>query len=397
MQTQSINDYYAFVKQRLTEDLADDAKHYQELIANIPNEKKIQKLAGSPTYEFAIREREKELRQAQINAQVQLEKATTNRKQYIDGLLKFFYVGRKINYPIISYDAGHETVLAVFLGFMIDKRKKNPYTPSAIKLRFAIANSNKYIAIPASYTKDVMAIKGESVSINDSGYSLQPLLNEWEVAIKAGTVDRKVRHIITGNLLQAFSDYKGKLVSYTTIDGATKKGILMPDNWMPKEETNGKVNVPISKALKVIASLTIGNAIYTNNGVSIIRQNNNYKIIVTASRQKGGAFYLDTDILKLVENNRFEKSADKMVALMQLNQINTLVEILQNKHGSNVMLSASQFDIIKKDLPQHNVRERKPLPKAEIIHEELTNDFTNELELEAMALELELELLEFGS
>ena len=98
----------------------------------------------------------------------------------------------------------------------------------------------------------------------------------------------------------------------------------MPDNWIPKEETNGKVNVPIGKAVKVIASLTIGNAIYTNNDVSIIRQNSNYKIIVTASRQKGGAFYLDTDILKLVENRRFEKSADKMVAVMQLNKINKM-------------------------------------------------------------------------
>ena len=80
---------------------------------------------------------------------------------------------------------------------------------------------------------------------------------------------------------------------------------------------------------------------------------------------------------------------------MSLNNINKLVEILQNKHGSNVTLSASQFDIIKKDLPHHKSSERKPLPKAEIIHEEFIEPATNELELEAMALELELELLEF--
>jgi len=190
-----------------------------------------------------------------------------------------------------------------------------------------------------------MAIKGESVSVNDRGFS--ETLTEWESAIKTGTVDRKIRHIITGNLLQAFSDYKGKLVSYTTIDGSTKKGILMPDNWLPKEETKGKVNVPIGKALKVVASLTVGNSIYTNNGLSLIRHNNYFKIIVPASRQKGGEFYLDNDILKLVENNRFEKLADKMVALLPLNNINALVDILQNKHGSNVTLSASQFDIIK--------------------------------------------------
>lgn len=393
IQTESIADYNTFVVNKLKGETEENNTKYAGLISNIPNEKKIQKLVGSPNYEFAIREREKELTIAKELAQSNNEKSTANRKQYIDGLLKFFYVGRKINYPVHTYDGGHEIVLAVFLGFIIDKKKKNPYAPSAIKLRFAIANSNKYIAIPTSYNTDVMAIKGESVSLNDRG--IADTLNEWETAVKTGTVDRKIRHIITGNLLQAFSDYKGKLVSYTTIDGATKKGILMPDNWLPKEESKGKVNVPIGKAVKVIASLTVGNSIYTNNGLSIIRQNNNYKIIVPASRQKGGAFYLDSDILKLVENNRFEKLADKMVAIMHLNHINKLVELLQNKHSSSVTLSASQFGIIKSEIPQHQTRERKPLPKAEIIHEEFIEPDNNELELEARALELELELLEF--
>jgi hypothetical protein len=393
IQAESITDYDKFVANKLKEETEENNTKYATLINNIPNEKKIQKLVGSPNYEFAIREREKELTVAKELAQSNNEKSTANRKQYIDGLLKFFHVGRKINYPVHTYDGGHEIVLGVFLGFIIDKKKKNPYAPSSIKLRFAIANSNKYIAIPTSYNTDVMAIKGESVSINDKG--IADTLIEWETAVKTGTVDRKIRHIITGNLLQAFSDYKGKLVSYTTIDGATKKGILMPDNWIPKEESKGKVNVPIGKAVKVIASLTIGNSIYTNNGLSIIRQNNNYKIIVPASRQKGGAFYLDTDILKLVENNRFEKLADKMVALMHLNHINKLVELLQSKHSSSVTLSASQFDIIKSEIPHRQERERKPLPKAEVIHEEFIEPDNNELELEAMALELELELLEF--
>ena len=396
IQANTITDYESFVSQRLREELSENEQKYAELIKNVPNEKKVQKVLekeGQGAWLEEVKKREKVLEDAKINAITQLEKSTSNRKQYLDGLFKFFHIGRKLSYPVQSYDGGHETVLGVFIGFGIDKKKKNPYAPSTIKLRFAIANSNKYIAIPASYNTDIMAIKGESVSIYDKG--IAETYTEWETAVKTGTVDRKIRHIITGNLLQAFSDYKGKLVSYTTIDGTTKKGILMPDNWIPKEETNGKVNVPIGKALKVVASLTVGNSIYTNNGVSLIRQSNNYKIIVPASRQKGGVFYLDTDILPLVENKKFEKLADKMVALMSLNNISKLVDILQNKHGSNVTLSASQFDIIKKDLPHHKSSERKPLPKAEIIHEEFIEPATNELELEAMALELELELLEF--
>ena len=396
IQKESISEFEKFVAQKLKEELAENKEKYATLIKNVPNEKKVQKILekeGQGAYQAEIKKREKILKDAEIASVTQIEKVTTNRNQYTEGLIKFFHVGKKLIYPVQSYDGGHETVLGVFVGFIIDKKKKNPYAPSAMKLRFAIANSNKYIAIPASYNKDIMAIKGESASVNDKG--LADTLKEWETAVKTGTVDRKIRHIITGNLLQAFSDYKGKLVSYTTIDGATKKGILMPDNWIPSEEAKGKVNVPVGKALKIISSLAVGNSITTNNGVGIIRQRDNYKIIVPASRQRGGVFYLDTDILPLVENKKFEKLADKMVALMELKHIGKLVELLQNKHGSNVTLSASQFDIIKSDLTSGGARERKPLQKAKFIKEEITEPDNRELELEAMALELELELMEF--
>ena len=395
LQAESVADFESFVAKRLKDEIIENEEKYAALIKNVPNEKKVLKILekeGQGAYQAEIKKREKILKDAEIASIAQIEKVTANRNQYTEGLLKFFHIGRKLNYPVQSYDGGHETVLGLFVGFIIDKKKKNPYAPSAMKLRFAIANSNKYIAIPASYNKDVMAIKGESVGINDKG--LADTLNQWETAVKSGTADRKIRHIITGNLLQAFSDYKGKLVSYTTIDGATKKGILMPDNWIPSEETKGKVNVPIGKALKIIVSLGIGSSINTNNGVGIIRQRDNYKIIVPASRQRGGTFYLDTDILPLVENRKFEKLADKMVAVMDLKHINKLVEILQSKHGCNITLSASQFDIIKKDIPQGQARERKPLQKAIIIHEEIIEPDYKELELEAMALELELELME---
>lgn len=395
LQAESIKDFESFVAQRLKDELEENTSKYAELIKNVPNEKKVQKVLekeGQGAYLAEIANRENTLKEAQALDYKQIEKTTANRNQYTAGLLNFFHIGRKLNYPVQSYDSGHELVMAVFIGFMIDKKKKNPYAPSAMKLRFAIANSNKYIAIPASYNTDVMAIKGESVSLNDKGIS--ETYNEWETAVKEGTVDRKIRHIITGNLLQAFSDYKGKLVSYTTIDGATKKGILMPDNWAIPEATKNKVNVPIGKAIKIISSLTMGSSISTNNGVGLIRHPRGYKIIVPASRQVGGQFYMDTDILKLVENKIFEKSADKMVALMEENNINKLVEILQNKHGCNVNLSATQFDSIRSEMTSSNSRTKKPLQKAIIIHEAVIQPDIRELELEALALEIELELME---
>jgi predicted RNA methylase len=385
-------EYDTYVIEKLKEEAKANEEKYATLIKNIPLEKKIQKLVGSPQYEFAIREREKELNAAKIAAQVNNEKATANRKQYIDSLLKFFYSGKELLYPIQTFTGGHEAVMAVFIGFVIDKKKKNPYAPSSIKLRFALSNANKYIAIPASYNKDVMAVKGESMDVSEM--PLADILRKWEKAIKAGTVDRNMRHIITGNLLQAFADFKGKLVSYTLMDGGTKKGILMPENWQPSEVSKGKVNVPIGKAYKVVASLTQGASISTNNGITIGRMAHNYKIITAASRKAAGSIYLDEDILKLVDNHKFEMTSDKMVATLDTKFISQLVMLLQTKHGSSIILNASQFDMIKKDLNTQGIRSKKPLPKAEIIHDEDVVP-TSEWELEALALELELELMEF--
>ena len=42
----------------------------------------------------------------------------------------------------------------------------------------------------------------------------------------------------------------------------------------------------------------------------------NYKLIIAASRSRGGDIYLDKQILDLVEKNNFEKVSDKMVAVL---------------------------------------------------------------------------------
>jgi hypothetical protein len=390
-QQEIIKDYQEFIAAKLEEELSDDHKRYEELIKELPDEKKMKKVlekSGESAYQNAIKERTEELRKAEATSAEKVRRTFANRQQYLESVFNFFFVGRNLNYPINNYDQGQELVPSVFLGFIIDKKKKNPYTPSALRLRFAIASSNKYIAIPASYMTDVNAIKGASVGLVDKGRD--DALSRWEAAIKESTVDRKIRHIITGNLLQAFSSYKGKLVSYTTIDGTTKKGILMPEHWNPGNETQQKVEVPVSRALKVIRSLTIGQQITTNNSVSIFKQAGGYKIIVSSSRQRSGDIFLDPDILEIVDKNNFEKVSDKMVATFDEDAIADFVSILQDKFNVSVSLKPEQFNLIKNDLPKRTVRAKsvvKPTPKP--------TPENNSLELEAMALEIELELMEW--
>ncbi|MBI3238879.1 MAG: hypothetical protein HYZ43_08600, partial [Flavobacteriia bacterium] len=285
------------------------------------------------------------------------------------------------------YEGGQELVPAVFLGFIIDKKKKNPYAPSAMRLRFALASSNKYIAIPASYSQDVRAVIGASVGLPH--LEKEALLAKWESSIKESTVDRKIRHIITGNVLQAFSVYKGKLVSYTTIDGGIKKGILMPEFWEQGNEVQQKTVVPISRAMKIIRSVITGASITTKNGVSIFKQPGKFKIVVSSARSKGGDTYLDPDLLNLVDRNNFEKVSDRMTASLEENLIDDFVKVLQEKFNDSVSLNPSQYELIRSELPK---REPRAKPIMVVLPKQSPSQM-EQLELEALALELELELL----
>lgn len=390
LQQELIAEYQQDSESRLQEDQQEAIEKYDELTRNVPEEKKIKKIAGATEREQAIRERVKELTDAKEGQLKVLRVKSNNRRQYLEKIFRFFYTGRTLRYPIESFTGGNELVPAVFIGYTIDKKKRNPYAPSLIKLRFAVANSSKYLSIPASYSEDVMSIIGASADQNQP--DAETLMRQWEDYTKQNYVDRKVRHIITGNLLQAFSDFKGKLVSYTTNDGKTIKGILMPENWNPGEQIQDKVVVPIIKALPLIKSLVNGRQIVTNTGVSLFRTGGYYKIIVAASRSKGGEIYLDKQILALVERNNFDKVSDKMVSLIEDNRISQLVEVLQINHSCAVTISSAQFSEIGKSNHRYSSRKKIELPALTAEQTEPDNTVLL-LELEAEALALELELL----
>ncbi|HMX00911.1 MAG TPA: strawberry notch family protein [Cyclobacteriaceae bacterium] len=387
-------EYEGYIEEQLRKELADNVVYYEELMQNVPQEKKIQKLVekgNAAEAQEAIKARTNELHKAMADAEEKLKRLFNNRKQYLESIFDSFYVGRNLNYPVSSYDGGQELVPAVFLGFIIDKKKKNPYAPSGLRLRFALASSNKYIAIPASYSQDVRAIIGASVGL--PYLEKESLLAKWEASIKESTVDRKIRHVITGNVLQAFSAYKGKLVSYTTIDGGIKKGILMPEYWEPGNDVQQKTVVPIFRAMKIIRSLTTGASITTKNGVSLFKQPGKFKIVVSAARSKGGDTFLDPDLLTLVDNNNFEKVSDRMTATVSEDRIVDFVQIFQEKFNDSVSLSPSQYELIKGEIPKKEPRSR---PVVVMLPKQSSSE-VEQLELEAMALELELELLNFAA
>lgn len=392
IQEEILNDYEIYAKQTLEIDIAKENEYYSEQIKNIPNEKKVLKLkeiAVQSEYLKFISNREKELSEAMAKQIEKLQTQMKNRHQYLSRIIKFFSIGKNLLYPVGTFSEGDIKVKSVFLGFVIDKKKKNPYTPSNIRLRFALASSNKYIVMPASYAEDINGIIGASYDVQAT--DIETTLSNWEQAIKESDVSKNNRYIITGNLLQAFADYKGKLVSYTTNTGETKKGILMPEYWEGEEGMEEKIAVPVSRALKIIASTIKGNAITTDNGTTIFNMGDTYKVVVPASRQKGGEVYLDTDILKLVEKNNFDKTSDKMVAFLPHKKLEEFLNILQSKFNDSLKIESYQFDLIA-DQANQDVK-RKPIKLLSPEEVQTQDAIIIEMDFAMAMLELDIELM----
>ncbi|WP_344827174.1 DNA (cytosine-5-)-methyltransferase [Rurimicrobium arvi] len=361
---------------------------FDEMDRRIYTEKKFQRLKTDQQREEYISKRENEIAEGRIKALKQVREKAESRKFYLQKIFNFYYVGRNLHYPVHSDNGFKDYVPAVFLGFMVDWKRKNPFLPSKIKLRFALANSSKYLAIPASYD-DAELIIGASATLPE--LPIEETYQNWGSYIQNNTVDRKVRHIVTGNLLQAFSDFKGKLVNYTTLDGKIRKGILLPDNWAADEQAGDKVAIPVIKALSFIKSLVIGKAITTNTGIGFLREAQGYKIIVSQARKAAGEIYLDKDLLQLVVGENFNKVSDKMVAIVEQSNITRFVEVIQDKHNCSVIISRYQFNSMERE--QSGRRNRKPirLPAPE----DQGADQARRLELlslQAMAIKLKLRL-----
>lgn len=387
IQQDILKSYKAFSEGQLEKELADSKAAFEEDIKHIGSEKKglkIRETEGEKAWSDYCKDREKALKEAQGLQAQKIKTQNINRSQYMSSLFKFFFIGRNILYPMKTFSEGDIKVPAAFIGFTIDTRKKNPYAPSQVRLRFAISSSSKYIAMPASYTKDINAIMGASHDVATAG--LEDTLSRWEQAIKTSNVARQTRYIVTGNLLQAFASYQGKLISYTTIDGNVRKGILLPEYTEVDMNAHTKVSVPVGKALKVFQSIAKGHDLTTDAGVSIFNTGDAYKMIVPSSFKRGGEVFLDTEILKLMDKQNFDKVGDKMTATFPHQNIDALIQLLQARINDSVSLSVRQYQLIQNQPSQ--TRSRHPI---KLLSKEELEEQEN-LQLQTLAIEAELEM-----
>ncbi len=340
------------VQTKFAEDLKEVDTRYKELIADIPNEKTFQKI---PVFDKAaqneyLSERTEELEDAKQEKITQVKTQSQNRKNYLNAFFKFFKIGQGYFYPALSFEAeSSNNSYCIFLGFDINTKRNNPYAPSAVKLRFAIADSRKYIVLPASgdTAKEIERIQARSFQLSTS--QKESLIDKWDEAIKDFTQDRQIRYIVTGNILQGSADFSGKLVSYTTKGKGVQKGILMSEAWSPDsadKNSNSYVVAPISKLQRHIMSLRSGATISTENKITIARHyDDTFKIIMPKSKTHI-PIYTDTDVVKLLENSRdgFEMVSGNMKASVSESKMTKLINLLGERFSLSVKVPRTYFE-----------------------------------------------------
>lgn len=294
--------------------------------------------------------------------------------------------------PAQSCNYGYYTnaTRAIFVGFNISKNASNPYAPSKVKAKFAIAGFERYLEFPLS--GDSGQKVGSIIASRVSSYT--NYLNDWDDYIKDLSSDRHLRHIITGNLLQGYGyDGNSKLVNYTLLGGGTKKGLLLPIGYEVKNGNDSNmVNVPASKALSHVKSMRYGTVVSLSGHDAFFTKNydDNFEFSVPASTKKGGIFFKNEMLLKQVRYNNFEAQSSRMKAIIDDNNLDSFLSVLQNEFGASIKISKAIYQDIADAETESNITKKwKPVKDAP----KSSKGNPKKAMALAMALQMELDLL----
>lgn len=240
-------------------------------------------------------------------------------------------------------------------GRLIDIKITDNYSPNASSVSFATLDGRRKITFPIAGKVGSGENKVDIIGSIDRmtkqaagmGDSHLRVLNQnsdnWDRL--TSNESRKNGYIVTGNLMQALVDSKdqglgGQLVKYTTDTGEVKTGILMPDRFDPKGLTT---DAPINSVTEKFELSSwhggIDEVTSSDGEVKVKRIDNNrgnfYELRVPKSKAKGGKYFMDEDLLKLVNGNNFETRGNNMLAEFKPEQLKPVLDRL-SKMGVKV-------------------------------------------------------------
>lgn len=278
------------------------------------------------------------------------------------------------------------------------------YSPNASSVSFATLDGRRKITFPIAGNVGAGDNKADVISAIDNmtkqaigmGDSHLRVLNQnfdnWDRL--TSNESRKNGYIVTGNLMQALVDSKdqglgGQLVKYTTDTGEVKTGILMPDRFDPKGlTTDSPINSVAEKFELSSWHGGIDEVTSSDGEVKVKRMDNNrgnyYEIRVPKSKAKGGKYFADKELLKLVDGNNFETRGNSMLAEFKPDQLKPVLDRL-SKMGVKVQeernTSEDEGTHFREDRGlQYSKTDTKDVKNSRIIPEDVDKDVSSQIE-----------------
>lgn len=289
-------------------------------------------------------------------------------------------------------------------GRLIDIKITDNFSPNASTVSFATLDGRRKITFPISGKVgagegniDVISaidnMTKQAIGMGDNHIRvLNQNFDNWDRL--TSNESRKDGYIVTGNLMQALVDSKdqglgGQLVKYTTDTGEVKTGILMPDRFDPKGlTTDAPINSVADKFELSSWHGGIDEVTSSDGEVKVKRVDNNrgyfYELRVPKSKAKGGKYFMDEDLLKLVNGNNFETRGNSMLAEFKPEQLKPVLDRL-SKMGVKVQeerkSSEDEGTHFREDRGlQYSKTDTKDVKNSRIIPEDVDKDVSSQIE-----------------
>lgn len=289
-------------------------------------------------------------------------------------------------------------------GRLIDIKITDNYSPNASSVSFATLDGRRKITFPISgkvgsgenkvdIIGSIDRMTKQAAGMGDSHLRvLNQNFDNWDRL--TSNESRKNGYIVTGNLMQALVDSKdqglgGQLVKYTTDTGEVKTGILMPDRFDPKGLTT---DAPINSVTEKFELSSwhggIDEVTSSDGEVKVKRIDNNrgyyYELRVPKSKAKGGKYFMDEDLLKLVNGNNFETRGNNMLAEFKPEQLKPVLDRL-SKMGVKVQeersTSEDEGTHFREDRGmQYSKTDTKDVKNSRIIPEDVDKNVSSQIE-----------------
>jgi cell division protein FtsB len=278
-------------------------------------------------------------------------------------MLSMFEPGKPLIIPrdVLDKDKDESAIhldLGTFIGYKVGRE----FTPSSSAAVFATLDGRRRVEIPLSQAKSLEYIKTATL-VQGSYVRDMNIEADWDR--KVPTKTRKTAYIITGNLMQALVDLnktmqRYQLISFTMKDGTVRQGALLPEEFDP---SSLKERVPISKSESEIA---VGKTIASADKEVMIRAAirsylGDFEVHVPKSKQKGGKYFTDPALLKLMKYEEFQTIGGEMVGHFNKENLRKVLNRL-DKLGVTVLKESK----LEESKPQNTKRYRKVTDKRKI-------------------------------